>query len=238
MYRGHSAIIRYSEIAATDRHYYYPIETESLLINFTKSGDVDNVGKLIDNLFHAHFSTRRITPELGRSLFNNMVSTLWKIINPMDPFYNEVFGIGFEPLKELSTCATVDEMKVKIRDWFLALCHFLNESRSRNTSLLSDRISKYIEQHYGDEMLSLTMIAEQFQLTPQYLSALFKKQTGMNLTDYLTRVRIDEAKKLMKNKKLTFTQIANKVGYATDIGFIRVFKKYEGTTPGKYRESL
>lgn len=238
MYRGHSAIIRYSEIAAADRHYYYPIETESQLINFTKSGDVDNVGKLIDNLFHAHFSTRRITPELGRSLFNNMVSTLWKIINPMDPFYNEVFGNGFEPLKELSTCATVDEMKVKIRDWFLALCHFLNESRSRNTSLLSDRIAKYIEQHYGDDMLSLTMIAEQFQLTPQYLSALFKKQTGMNLTDYLTRVRIDEAKKLMKNKKLTFTQIANKVGYATDIGFIRVFKKYEGTTPGKYRESL
>lgn len=238
MYRGHSAIIRYSEIAASDRHYYYPIETEIQLINFTKSGDVDNVGKVIDNLFNAHFSQRRITPELGRSLFNNMVSTLWKMINPMDPYYSEVFGEGFEPLKELSACSTVEEMKVKIRQWFLALCQYLHESRSRNGHQLSDRIAQFIEEHYGDEMLSLTMIADHFELTPQYLSALFKKQTGMNLTDFLTRVRIDEAKKLMKDKKLTFMQIANRVGYANDIGFIRVFKKYEGTTPGKYRESL
>lgn len=238
IYRGHSAIIRYKDIAITDRHYYYPIETEMQLINCTKSGDIENVDKLIGNLFHAHFDQRRITPELGRSLFNNMVSTLWKIINPMDPYYYDVFGEGFDPLKELSTCSTFEEMKVRIREWFLTLCRYLNESRSRNSPLLSERIITYIEQHYDNEMLSLTMIAEQFQLTPPYLSALFKKQTGMNLTDYMTRVRIDEAKKLMQDKKLTFTQIANKIGYSSDIGFIRVFKKYEGVTPGKYRESL
>ncbi|MFE5320626.1 helix-turn-helix domain-containing protein [Paenibacillus sp. NPDC056579] len=238
MYRGHSSIIRYSEISVSDRHYFYPIETEIQLINFTKSGDADNVDRLIGNLFHAHFRERRMTPELGRSLFTNMVSTLWKIMNPMDPLYNEVFGEGFDPLKELSGCPTVEEMKVKISDWFLTLSHYLNAGRSNHGRQLSERIIRYIEQHYGDDMLSLTAIADQFELTPQYLSAFFKKQTGVNLTDYLTRVRIDEAKKLMQDKKLTFTQIANKVGYANDIGFIRVFKKYEGTTPGKYRESL
>ncbi|CAG7600448.1 HTH-type transcriptional regulator YesS [Paenibacillus solanacearum] len=238
MYRDHGAIIRYKDIADADRHYYYPIETEMQLINFTKSGDVDNVDKVIGNLFHAHFTQRRITPDMGRSLCNNMVSTLWKIINPLDPYYSEVFGEAFDPLKELSACLTVDEMQVKIREWFLALCGYLKASRSRGSRPLSDRITQFIEQHYGNELLSLTMIAEQFELTPQYLSALFKKQTGTNLTDYVTRVRIDAAKKLMKNKKLTFMQIANEVGYANDIGFIRVFKKYEGTTPGKYRESL
>jgi AraC-like DNA-binding protein len=238
MYRGRSAIIRYREIADADRHYYYPIETEIQLINFTKSGDSANVEKLIENLFHAHFSQRRITPELGRSLFHNMVSTLWKIINPLDPVYSEVFGEGFEPLKVLAACPTAEEMQVKVRDWFTILCRYLNESRSRHARQLSERIAQFIEQHYSNDMLSLTMIAEHFQLTPQYLSAFFKKQTGMNLSDYLARVRIDEAKKLMQDKKLTFAQIANKVGYANDIGLIRVFKKYEGMTPGKYRDSL
>ncbi|MBE1442961.1 helix-turn-helix domain-containing protein [Paenibacillus sp. OAS669] len=238
MYRGHSSIIRYREISDTDGHYYYPIETEIQLINFTKSGDKENVSRLIDNLFHAHFSQRRISPELGRNFFINMVSTLWKIMNPMEPLYHEVFGEGFDPLKELSSCTTVEEMKLKIREWYLALCQHLNAGRSHHGRQLSERITRYIEEHYGDDMLSLTTIADHFSLTPQYLSAFFKKQTGMNLTDYLTRVRIEEAKKLMKDKKLTFTQIANKVGYASDIGFIRVFKKYEGTTPGKYRESL
>ncbi|TVY08841.1 helix-turn-helix domain-containing protein [Paenibacillus cremeus] len=120
---------------------------------------------------------------------------------------------------------TFEEMKVRTRAWFLTLGHYLNESCIRNSPKLSEHIIKFIEQYYGNEMLSLTMIAEPFQLTPPYLSGLFKKQTGMNLTDYLTRLRIDEAKKLMTDKKLTFTQIANKVGYTSDIGFIRVFKK-------------
>jgi two-component system, response regulator YesN len=238
IYRGHSSIISYREIADADRHYYYPIETEIQLINSSKSGDVAGVDKLIGNLFHAHFNQRRITPELGRSLFTNMVSTLWKIMNPMDPLYREVFGEGFDPLKELSACPTVGEMQVKIRDWFLALCHYVNANRSSHGRQQAERITRYIEQHYDDEMLSLTTIAEHFGLTPPYLSTFFKKQTGMNLMDYLTRVRIDQAKKLMQDKRLTFAQIANKVGYANDIGFIRVFKKYEGTTPGKYRESL
>jgi AraC-like DNA-binding protein len=238
IYRGRGSIIRYREIADADCHYYYPIETEIQLINFTKAGDVDNADKLIANLFHTHFSQRRMTPELGRSLLGNMVSTMWKIIHPLDPSYREVFGEGFDPLKELSACPTIEEMKVNIRAWFLALCQYLKSSRSRYSRQLAERVAHYIEDHYGDDMLSLTTIAEHFGLTPPYLSSFFKKQMGMNLTDYLTRVRMEEAKKLMHDKKLTFTQIAHKVGYASDIGFIRVFKKYEGTTPGKYRESM
>jgi len=238
MYRGKNAIIRYREIANADRHYYYPIETEIQLINFTKSGDVDNAEKLINNIFEMHFGMLRMTPELGKSLLFNMVSTLWKIVNPMDPLYAEVFGDRFDPIKELSDCATVEEMKRKVREWFLTLCTYLKENRSEHSRQLTEKIAQYVEQHYGDSMLSLTAIAEQFQLTPQYLSTFFKKQTGMNLTDYITRVRIEQAKKLMRDKTLTFTQIANKVGYANDIGFIRVFKKYEGTTPGKYRQTL
>lgn len=238
MYRGQDAIIRFAEIADADRHYYYPIETEIQLINFTKSGDVEHVDQLIGSIFHAHFEQRRITPELGRSLFHNMVSTLWKIINPMDPLYREVFGERFDPIGSLSACATVEDMKILVREWFLTLCNYLNASRSPHSRQLSERIAHFIRQHYGDDRLSLTMIAEHFQLTPQYLSAFFKKQTGMNLSDYIAKVRIEQAKRLMQDKTLTFAQIASKVGYASDIGFIRVFKKYEGTTPGKYRESL
>lgn len=70
-------------------------------------------------------------------------------------------------VKELSACSTVEEMKEKIREWFLDLGHYLNVSRSRNSRQLSERIAQYIEQHYGDEMLSLTMIAEQFELIPR-----------------------------------------------------------------------
>ncbi|GIQ67027.1 hypothetical protein PACILC2_55950 [Paenibacillus cisolokensis] len=58
------------------------------------------------------------------------------------------------------------------------------------------------------------------------------------MTDYLAQVRIERSKQLMKESKHTISQIARSVGYANDVGFIRVFKKYEGITPGKYRDML
>ncbi|MNG34810.1 Arabinose operon regulatory protein [compost metagenome] len=74
-------------------------------------------------------------------------------------------------------------------------------------------------------------------MTPQYLSTFFKKHQGQNLLDYITTKRIQQAKLLMQNKELTIVQIAQKVGYNNDVVFIRAFKKVEGVTPGKYRET-
>lgn len=238
MFKGQSAVIHYREISSAERHYYYPIDTEIQLINFTKSGDVDNAEKLLANIYDMHFSSRRMTPELGRCLFLDMVSTLWKIMSPMDSCYNDVFGKDFNPVKELSSCTTVEEMNAKIGHWFLSLCRYMKTGRSDHGRRLAEKITEYIAERYGDGMLSLTSIADEFHMTPQYLSSFFKKQMGMNITDYITRIRIEQAKRLMRDKTLTFSQIAQKVGYANDIGFIRVFKKYEGTTPGKYRDCL
>ena len=56
------------------------------------------------------------------------------------------------------------------------------------------------------------------------------------MQNYIARVRVEYAKELLKNNKYTVFQIANMVGYSNDIGFIRVFKKLEGITPGKFRQ--
>lgn len=106
---------------------------------------------------------------------------------------------------------------------------------NRALKMISD-IEKYIDAHYMNNNLSNTVIADEFNITGQYLSVLFKKHKGENLQNYIARVRVDYAKELLKNDKYTVFQVANMVGYSNDIGFIRVFKKLEGITPGKYRQ--
>ena len=106
---------------------------------------------------------------------------------------------------------------------------------NRALKMISD-IEKYIDAHYMNNNLSNTVIADEFNITGQYLSVLFKKHKGENLQNYIARVRVDYAKELLKNDKYTVFQVANMVGYTNDIGFIRVFKKLEGITPGKYRQ--
>lgn len=67
------------------------------------------------------------------------------------------------------------------------------------------------------------------------MSALYKQQCGENLTDFIMKVRIREAKALLAKDEFSILQIAKMVGYSTDVGFIRAFKKCEGHTPGQYR---
>lgn len=120
-----------------------------------------------------------------------------------------------------------------------ASCENITDYRDIQTNrvlkMISD-IEKYIDAHYMNNNLSNTVIADEFNITGQYLSVLFKKHKGENLQNYIARVRVDYAKELLKSEKYTVFQIANMVGYSNDIGFIRMFKKLEGITPGKYRQ--
>ncbi|MBE7038040.1 MAG: helix-turn-helix transcriptional regulator [Ruminococcaceae bacterium] len=106
---------------------------------------------------------------------------------------------------------------------------------NRSLKMIAD-IEEYIDAHYMNNNLSNTVIADEFNITGQYLSVLFKKYKKENLQNYIARVRVEYAKELLKNNKYTVFQIANMVGYSNDIGFIRVFKKLEGITPGKFRQ--
>ena len=81
-------------------------------------------------------------------------------------------------------------------------------------------------------------IADQFHLSGPYLSRYFKDQMGMNFADYLCRLRIAQAKELMKDSSLSIQEISARVGYNSSNSFIRTFKRYESVTPGQFRETL
>ncbi|MNI90133.1 Arabinose operon regulatory protein [compost metagenome] len=76
-----------------------------------------------------------------------------------------------------------------------------------------------------------------FEMKPTYLSKLFKDHTGEGLLDALNKRRIARAKELMADKRLTVGEVAESIGF-NDVGtFIRIFKRIEGITPGKYKEA-
>ncbi|AEI42486.1 AraC family transcriptional regulator [Paenibacillus mucilaginosus] len=235
---GAETVIRFADLQGEAHHYHYPIELEVQLMGAVKSGDAEGVHRLLQSIYALHFGSRRITPEMGRCLFFNMVSTLLKILNGMSLQPADIFPGDFDPFRKLSQCETAEEMHAEISGLFLTLCRYMKARSSDHSQLLLQAIRDHIEERYGDGGLSLTSMADTFHITPQYLSAFFKKQQGENLTDYVAKVRVGHAQRLLRDKRLTVTQIAHQVGYAADIGLIRVFKKVTGTTPGKYRETM
>ncbi|WP_135553687.1 helix-turn-helix domain-containing protein [Paenibacillus cymbidii] len=238
--KGKSSVTYYREIdQARDRaRYYYPLDVEMRLTNAIRAGDFEQADQLLKHIEQMNFHARQISLEMGRLLYFNMMSTLIKIWNDASERVQGLFADGFEPLQRLSACTTLAEMQEQIRLIYQKICDSVVASQRDPGAVLAEQIAGYIEDHYAEHSLSLNSLADQFRLTPQYLSGFFKKHTGYNLADYMTRVRVERAKTLLGDDSLSLNRIAELVGYAKDAGLIRVFKKYVGVTPGKYREHM
>jgi two-component system response regulator YesN len=112
-------------------------------------------------------------------------------------------------------------------------------ARLNNTgdNYLIKQVKSYIEQNYQDE-LSLTLVAGVVNVNSNYLSVMFKNQTGESFVDYFTRVRIEKAKQLLKDVRLKTYEVGELVGYRDAAYFSKVFKKSIGMSPGEYRNRV
>jgi Response regulator containing CheY-like receiver domain and AraC-type DNA-binding domain len=87
-----------------------------------------------------------------------------------------------------------------------------------------------------DQDISLQYLADQVHLNHRYLSALFKTESGQNLSDYVTACRMDKAKSLLRTTQLKIQDIARSCGYPNSKYFMSVFKQVVGSTPSEYRD--
>jgi YesN/AraC family two-component response regulator len=231
-------IFYFNDIRHEKLQYYYPVETELQLINCIRSGDQEQVVLLIKGLFDKNFRDETITPELGRCLLFSLAGTLLRTLSSDSLAYQKLTEEDIHPVQLLLSCKTIDEMFEKATSMYVSAAESFKLERGDHSEQLLQKIKSFIETNYADPNMSLNLLSKHLQITPQYISHFFKKVSGRNLSDYLTIVRTDHAKKLMQDHRLTNEQIAKMVGYTSNTGFIRVFKKVEGITPGKYRESV
>lgn len=102
---------------------------------------------------------------------------------------------------------------------------------------LSDPVRQamhYVEMHI-EEVISLQEVAGYVHLNGSYFSSLFKEQCQMNFSEYVVRRKLHKAKELLLKTNLPIAEIASRIGYQTVRYFNKVFKVYEGMSPGQYR---
>ncbi len=100
-----------------------------------------------------------------------------------------------------------------------------------------NEIVEYINKNYASN-LTLSNVANAYNLNPVYLSRIFKEITGFTFLEYLNNVRISEAKRLLRESEMKVIAIANEVGMDNQSHFGRVFKAVTGTTPLQYRKEI
>ncbi|GKX30730.1 hypothetical protein SH1V18_32100 [Vallitalea longa] len=110
---------------------------------------------------------------------------------------------------------------------------YVNHEKPSNTSMVS-KIIKYIEENYTDPSLSVSEISNYIDLTPTYIGSIFKKVTGQSILQYITELRMDHAKKLLRTDKYNITEISQMVGYSDVFYFSKKFKKIHGCSPKNF----
>lgn len=236
---GVEEFIHYQDInEAPKGDYYYPLEIERQLINFIKAGDYESSQLILDDIFKRNFESSILSVKVARCLMFDLVSTMIKTINESSYSGYDDLMESINPVDTLINCENINEMKFELNrtlDGFCKLINAKNKNKNKEQDIqLLKSVVEYVNSNFSDAGLSVTTIAEYFNVHLVFLSRVFKEKYGEGLSEYINRVRIDKSKVLL-NKLDNLEEVSRAVGYNNIRTFMRVFKKLEGITPGKFK---
>ncbi len=141
-------------------------------------------------------------------------------------------------VRRLTDCKSILEIQKQISCIFKELSkeYYKKEDTNISQDEKYERIVKYVKENYDNPNISISNISVVLEMSISSISRLFKKNMGMGFLDYIHKLRIEKAKELMRSTDMNLKDIAEKVGYYNDVAMIRAFKRYEGVTPGKFRD--
>lgn len=146
------------------------------------------------------------------------------------------FLLGKEMQSEIhNACRSVERYEAFAAMLVHTLCEKRRNIYQKKRKLISDRAKEYIGEHLDERLLS-EQIAQFLFLNVDYLNRIFKKETGITLSEYISSQRIEKAKELLLTSSLSVSEIALEVGFQSFSYFSKIFKKKTGMEPLKYRK--
>jgi len=136
----------------------------------------------------------------------------------------------------ISGFETLDEIQDYISGYINSFDEKIKALQNSKRTIVE--ITRFIEKNYSNEALTTQSIAENVYLTPTYLCALFKKETGRTIREYITTVRMEKSKQLLLDRKIKLHEIAKMTGYSDSNYYAKVFKRSFGLNPSEYRENF
>lgn len=207
--------------------YTINLDSQNMLATVVLNSSPDKIREVLYQLLFSH---KPITLRGQMAAYDILASLLRTIISTAN--------IDAEDLS-----LKLDHERVDYHPEFMYRCLVedyiqVNHVYKQGSGNLKHQIIKYIHDNY-DQNLSLDLLADKFNFSPAYLSTWFKKNVGMNMMEFISKVRIKAAIDILTtDKKLKISEVAFQVGFINVMTFIRQFKQIVGTTPEQYRKNL
>lgn len=210
-------------------------EARKRLLRAIEILDAERVRSEIEEIARAASVYDGITGRAVLALFDECYQILsfgLKTQNVLDAGIEEQQAIVFE---KRGMCSSQNEIFALLSDYASRIVeHVVALKKSENAKPVRDA-QRFIQANFAN-LIGLESVSEHVGFNPTYFSVLFKKETGMNFLEYLTDVRMREAKRLLSDPRKTIYDVALEVGYSDVKHFSRLFTRSTGIHPSKYRK--
>ncbi|MDF2715797.1 MAG: hypothetical protein K0R28_2722 [Paenibacillus sp.] len=233
---SHSVISVLDLIGSDNQDYYRIIKMTDRIVEALRQTEYGKLKEFVTELFQEAVCGG-LSPELIRQLSYELVMKSLQGISATGIDTEETLA-GLGNLHErINRCNDWQEAERIVMTALEQMAGKVDEKRiQRGSNKAIEKMVAYIEEHYGESEFSLDRLADKFELSPTYISKLFKEHTERNFIDYLIEIRINASKELLADKNRKINDVAEAVGYTNTRSFLRAFKKYTGMTPSEYRD--
>lgn len=189
----------------------------------------NDISKLFDKI-----KLESISDLIVKDSIIEIIIQINKGIREMHGEISQAFGENFSLYDKLNKKFTLSELEDWIKSIIGSYCAYIGKLKEDRPNELIEKMLDYINKNYGTD-LSLKSISKEFFVNSSYLGQLFKKDVGDSFNDFLSRVRVENAKKLLKTTDLKVYEISEKVGFKDVQYFYKVYKKITGIHPTSLR---
>lgn len=215
----------------------YQIEQE--MIQAVQHGDHETLQKVRSKMKNLYDFSERFPNQPVRALRNALIilNTLLRVAAKnanVQPFFLHQISEKFA--KQIERTETIDSLNKLMTQLFDEYCGLVRLRAVQGFSPLVQKVIQFVSLHYN-KPLSLEELSQECHAHPAHISRQFKKETGMTVTDFQQKQRIEEAKLLLKNGDLSIKWIAESTGFDDAGYFTRIFKKIVGMTPTQFQKN-
>lgn len=234
---GKNQVIGFSDIwSSADENIRIDNNSMSRFGFYIKSGLLGKAQENIDLFFGEAESTVK-SLEQARVIACNLVSVIMNVIMEADINQKDIFKDNFQPFEKIFRLDTLPDLKEFLKLTAASATRSVSCQQGRKARKILQEVKEYIHAGYTDSNLSLSGVAKKFYLNLSYLSRIFKEETGQTFVDYLAKLRMEKAIKLLSDTDLMVYEISEQVGINDPHYFCICFKKFTGLSANDYRKA-
>jgi len=235
IFHPHVNILSDHFLDSQNKKNIYPEQQESKIVLALRSGKYENAIALYRDWMKI----------ISQHRYSIIVFALKRLYLTIKPLHQLVISSSSKPVMQadldfiedkLRVIEDIEEFNQMFYSLFSQICDKVSQDKTEKIEKVIQEIKSIVEENYADPNLSPQSISDSINLSATYIGKLFRSCEKCSISDYINKIRIDHAQKLLLNKDMTVKEVAQKAGFVNISYFFTLFKNYCNMSPASYRK--